>query len=438
MLDKESVKRAIAEFMNIQYPDSIEREIDIDLSINKIVVIAGVRRAGKTYQIFNVIKSLIASGVPRKNILYINFEDERFIGFNNSDFDFVMDSFHSMGTTSKDYKEYLFFDEIQNIENWARAIRRLYDTGKYHIFLTGSSSKLLSAEISTSLAGRNLTYIMYPFSFREFLVAKNFDLNNLSLYSGIPAIKKYIIEYITYGGFPEISYTDNINTKIRILSSYYDSILFNDISRRYNVSDTNMLRLVLGYAINSYSSPFSASKLFNYLKSLNIEISKKTVNNYIHYAQNVFFLFMNPKFTGSYKNMHQSRKKEYLIDTGFSILHKKSDDSGKLLENSVYIELLRLKEREAGMDIFYFFEDAEIDFIITRNNQLINGIQICYYLNATNLNREIRPLKKLMDRYNLKNSTIIVMEKDNMQINDNRIKIISFYEWALNSRENTL
>ncbi len=433
MTDPGSTRRAIAEFMSTKFPDTIIRETNIDLSINKVIVIAGVRRSGKTYEIFNIIKHLLNTSVPRENILYINFEDERFIGLTANDFDFVMDTFYSLAKIDENHKIYLFLDEIQNVENWGRAIRRLYDSNKYHIFLTGSSSKLLSAEISTSLAGRNLTYIMYPFSFKEFLNAKKFDINELSIHSRIPEIKKYALEYITYGSFPEVSFTDDENTKKRIISSYYDSILFNDISKRYNVSDINMLKLVLGYAINSYSSQFSVSKLYNYLKSMNIEISKKTVNNYINYAENVFFLFVNLKFSESFKKMHQSRKKVYLIDNGLSILYKKSDDLGKLLENSVYIELLRIKENNIGMEIFYFEENYEVDFVVTKNNRIIQGIQVCYDLNARNVEREIRSLKKLMDKYNLNGGIIIVMERDNLIMDDDGIKTISFYEWAINS-----
>src|SRR5579875_1831984 len=433
MINSESARRAIAESMTMQFPNPIARNIAIDLSVNKIIVIAGVRRAGKTYEIFNIIKTLMNNGVPRGNILYLNFEDERFVGLEAEDFDFIMDTFYSLTEIDENYKVYLFFDEIQNIENWDKAIRRLYDTGKFRIFLTGSSSKLLSAEISTSLAGRNLTYIMYPFSFKEYLVAKNLNVNMLSIYSEVKRLKKYSLEYITFGGFPEISYTDNENTKRRILSSYYDSILFNDIINRYKVTNPATLRLVIGYAINSYSAPFSSSKLFSYLKSLNVEISKKTVNNYISYAENVFFFVMNLKFSSSYKKMHQSRKKLYLIDNGFTLLFKKSDDFGKLLENSVYIELLRLKEKDSDMDVFYFsYESLEIDFIVTRRNQVVQAVQVCYDLNPSNLKREIEPLKKFLEKYNNANGTVIVMEKSSIVIDHPKIRIVEFYEWALN------
>ena len=247
--DKESVIRAIAEFMAMKFPDTINRDINIDLSTHKIIVLAGVRRAGKTYELFNIIKSLSRNGIPRENILYINFEDERFLDVKATDFDFIIDTFYSLTTINENHKIYLFFDEVQNIEGWERAIRRLYDSNKFEIFLTGASSKLLSAEISTALVGGNLTYIIFPFSFREFLLSRNFNPDKLSIYSKLPQIKKYSLEYITYGGFPEITFTKNEDTKRRITSSYYDSILFNDISKSYGVSDVNMLKLVIWYTI---------------------------------------------------------------------------------------------------------------------------------------------------------------------------------------------
>ncbi len=170
---------------------------------------------------FNIMKTIINNGVPRHNILYINFEDKRLIGLEAEDFDFIIDTFYSLTELDKKYKIYLFFDEMQNVKNLDRVIKRLYDTGKYSTFLTEATSKLLSAEISTSLARRNLTYIPYPFSFREFLRAKNFDVYKLSMYSQISQLKKYALEYINYGGFSEISYANDEDTKKKIISSYY-------------------------------------------------------------------------------------------------------------------------------------------------------------------------------------------------------------------------
>ncbi len=143
MYNKEYVKRAISEFKKMKFPESIARDINIDISTNKIIVLAGIRRSGKTYEVFNIIKNLLNNEIPEENIFYVNFEDERFMGFKATDFDFLMDTFHSLTTVNENYQTYLFFDEIQNIENWERPIRRLYDTNKYKIFLTGSSSKLL-------------------------------------------------------------------------------------------------------------------------------------------------------------------------------------------------------------------------------------------------------------------------------------------------------
>ncbi len=431
MINMDAVRRAISEFITMDLPESIDRDIDIDLSVNKITVIAGIRRSGKTYEIFNIMKHLLDIGTPRGNILYINFEDERFIGFGAGDFDYIMDAFELLSDIDKNHDIHIFFDEIQNVADWDRAIRRLYDTNKYKIFLTGSSSKLLSMEISTSLAGRDLTYIMYPFSFKEFLRAKKFNPDKLHVYSDAGKLKKYAMEYILYGGFPEIAYIDDTSTKRRIISSYYDTIIFRDMSGRYNISDINVLKLIIGYAINSYSSEFSSTKLYNYLKSINISISKKTVSNYIQYAENAFFISMNLKFSNSYKKMHQTRKKLYLIDNSFSLLYKKSDDNGKLLENSVYIQLLRIKEIYNNMDIFYYRNACEIDFIVTEDYNLFMAVQACYDLNMNNFDREVKPLKKFLDKYNLKNGIIITMNDNNINIGDERIKILNFYQWML-------
>ena len=430
MINIEGVKRAIAEYMAMQFPNAIPRDIEIDTSINKVIIISGIRRSGKTFEIFNLIKEVQRKGVPRANILYVNFEDERFIGFEANDFDQLLDIYTSLSEPDKQYPIFLFMDEIQNVSGWDRLVRRLYDSYNFRIFLTGSSSKLLSYEISSALAGRNLTYIMYPLSFKEFLKARSVPLNTQFLYSNLGIIKKELIEYLEYGGFPEIAVLESKDMKRKILSTYYDAIVFHDIVERYRISNTNMLKMVLGYTLNSYSSNMSASRLYSYLKSLSLEVSKKTVNDYINYAESVFFISMNFKYSKSFKKTHQSRKKLYLMDTGFSKLYKTSDDFGKLLENAVYIELLRRKESES-IQIFYYEDNIEIDFVLVRDLKISEIIQVCVDLNIQNLDREVKPLKYIMDRLNLNSSTIITLEEQKIQTGDDRIKIVPFYKWAL-------
>ena len=354
MIKPEHLKRYLSEFDIDKLPHTLKRDIDVDLSLNKIIILAGIRRSGKTYELYNIMKQLLTEGVSKRNILYINFEDERLLNFQSTDFDLLLDSYVALFHPNQKEKICLFLDEIQVVEHWEKAIRRLHESNNYKLFLTGSSSKLLSSEISTLMAGRNITYMTYPFSFSEMVRSKGIVPEGKVFYRNLASIKEYANEFIIYGGFPEIVQTTNIESRKRILSSYYESIIFRDIEERYNISDIGQLRNVLSYITNSYSSKLSVSNLFNFMKSINMEIGKNTISKILEYAKNVFFISLNYKYSGVFKIGMQSCKKVYLIDVGFTLLFKSLDDFGRLLEIVVHIELLRRRERDPFKDIYYY------------------------------------------------------------------------------------
>ena len=262
--------------------------MQIDLAIDKVIVLAGIRRSGKTYELYNIIKKLLSSNIPRNRILYINFEDERFISSTHEDLDKIIEIYMEISGVGVGTNVYLFLDEVQNIEGWDKWVRRMHESRSYKLFITGSSSKLLSSEIATSLAGRNITYLVYLFSFKEFLFFKKIPADRLCVYSNKGIFNKLLGEYLINGGFPEVVKAENPDSKIRILSSYYDAIIFRDLIQRYRIRDVNLLSSVLKFSLASYSSNFSASKLFNYLNSTGLRVSKKTVNNFIRYGKSVF------------------------------------------------------------------------------------------------------------------------------------------------------
>ncbi len=225
-----------------QMPEIINRDIKINLSKKKIVTIAGVRRSGKTSLMFQCIKDLLNKGIKKENIIYIDFENERLINTHAEDLDNLLIANIELFRSEGDI--YLFLDEIQNINYWDKWVRKIYNMEKYYIIITGSSSKLLSSEIATSLAGRNITYMVYPFSFNEFINAKHISIDTTKKYSiekGI--ILKELNEFLNYGSFPEMAFINNENTKIEILSSYFDAIFYKDIIRRYNVREINDLNI---------------------------------------------------------------------------------------------------------------------------------------------------------------------------------------------------
>jgi predicted AAA+ superfamily ATPase len=431
MIQIEKLKRYLSEFDVAKLPATTKRDVEVDLSLHKIIILAGIRRCGKTYELFNIMKQLLSSGISSKNIVYINFEDERLQNFQAMDFDLLLDTFRELYDPNPDEMIYLFLDEIQIVKDWDRPIRRLHESGMYKLFLTGSSSKLLSSEISTLMAGRNVTYVIFPFSFQEMIRARNLNMEGREFYKNIPTLKRCAKEYIEYGGFPEVLITLDLASKKRIIFSYYESIIFRDIVERYRIGDVGQLRVVLSYIMNSYSSNISVSNLYNFMKTINMEIGKNTISKFLEYAASVFFISLNYKYSRGFKIRTQSRKKVYLIDNGFSLIFKTSEDYGRLLENAVYVELLRRKERYQFLDVFYFQGKEETDFLVTLNNQVKEIIQVCFEINETNFKREINSIHEAIKTFGQVKSVIITMNETMINLDDKHIKIVPFYEWSL-------
>ena len=435
---KEEFHYIISEWLARKMPETVARDVKIDLNADKVIAIAGVRRAGKTYLLFDTIKKLAETGVPRENVLYINFDDDRLMNLTSSDLDDILSAYHELSSPKKYVSIFLFLDEIQNVKNWELWIRRIYDSKKYRIFITGSSSKLLSREIATSLVGRNITYVLYPFSFREFLSAKGMKMGKDILYGDerhkVNALAK---EYMINGGFPETAFEADSETKKKIISSYYDAILYRDIISRYRIEDANRLEMVFRYAINTYSSGFSTVKLYNYFKSQNIGISRQTINNFIKFGEQTFLFYQLLQFFKGFKRSNQSRKKLYVVDNAIISLLISNLEYGKLLENAVLIELLRRKEQNPSMGINYLNnKDGEVDFVISEGGSVTELIQVTYELNQKNIERELHPLLSAMKELRPKRGVLVTFNAiDKALAVEKNIEALTFVQWALGTRK---
>ncbi len=431
---KEEFRYIIGEWMGQRLPETIEREMELDLDAKKVIAIAGVRRSGKTYMLFETIKRLLKRGVPRENILYVNFDDDRLQGAGTKELGEMLDAYGEIAAPKDGAAVFLLLDEIQNVRGWELWIRRIYDTGRYRIFITGSSSKLLSREIATALVGRNITYVMYPFSLREFLLSKGIVAMKRELYSAdMPRIERYAREYLIWGGFPEVAMAEKEETKQRILSSYYDAILYRDIMTRYKIKDANRLSMVFRYAISAYGSGFSTVKLYNYFKSQNISLSRQTINNFIKFGEQTFLFYQLMQFFKGFKRSNQSRKKLYVVDNGIAGLFASAPEYGRLLESAVYIELLRRKERDPSLEINYLNDkDGEVDFIVSRKGVILQAIQVTYELNASNREREIRPLIRAIEKCKPERSILISFNPPGKELTiEKGIDVVSFVRWAI-------
>jgi uncharacterized protein len=393
------------------------------------LAIIGPRRGGKTYYCFQIIKEFLAD-VPKENILYINFEDERLYPLVGDELTLLLNNYLELVTPKKNKKIYFFLDEVQNIEFWSKWARRMSEKNPgIKLILTGSSSKLLSKEIATELRGRSLSFMVYPFSFKEFLKFKNVNFNFKTILYGKQhaRIKKIFNEFLEQGGFPEVL-SEPMQKKV--LQEYYNTIFYNDIVERYDVKNVALLEDFLKMEINNFSSMASISKMEKVLVSIGRSASKATLSKYLSYAKSVFLLFELSVYDYKIKEQMRHLKKIYAVDTGLlnAIRFSFSDDYGRLLENLVFLEFLK-----AGKNVFYFRGIGECDFLLKENRKIVAAFQVTKNLkNYDTRQREIKGLLEAMERYDLNEGVILTEDEyEEFEKSGKKIKVLPVWYWAL-------
>ena len=433
-MDKERIKRYLLDFNNRKF-DLIERDIAIKES-NKIQTIIGARRVGKTYLLFNKIKKLEESGIKREQIIYLNFESPILNDISYKEINEIIEIQWSIFPDTIKKKIYIFIDEPQVINKWELAVRDIYDRYNCYIFLTGSSSKLLSKEIATSLRGRSITNLLLPLSFQEFLRFKGliFDKNKIDTEIKSKIIN-YLEEYILLGGYPEVVLEKDRNEKIKIVKDYFDLVIYKDIVERYNLKNTKIIKWLINSLVNSVSKELSINNLYNTLKSQGIKVSKNTLYSYFSIFEDSFFIFALRKFEHSEKKGGLSIPKIYLDDISFLNLFS-IEEYGKRLENIVFLQLLRQKNQNPLININYWKsqDNKEVDFIVSEGKKIVSVIQVCNDLsNEDTKDREIKSLITTLNYFKLKEGYIITKEDTykEEEIDRKKIKIIPVWKWLL-------
>lgn len=420
------------DFQKKELPNLIERDLRIDKS-KKIKSIIGPRRAGKTYFMYQKIKELIKQNIKKENIIYLNFENPRLMDVNFKEINEIIKLHWELFPSSINKELYIFIDEPQNIKNWEMAIRALHDEG-FIIFLTGSSSKLLSKEIATSLRGRTLSYNLLPFSFKEFLKIKKINFDVLRLSSKEKSnLFNLVNEYLEFGGFPEIIMEENKEDKIKIINEYFNLIIYRDIVERYKIKNTNLIKWLIKSLAMSFSKEFSVHKLYLTLKSKGIKVSKNTLYSYLSILEDSPFIFFAPKFSYSIKKREFSINKVYLCDICFTKLVEVTKNLGSKMENIVFLELERRKQ--SLTNIFYWknIQHEEVDFVVKEGHKIKQLIQVCYDINDIDTKkRELRALIKASKELKCNNLLIITEDYEaEEKIKDKRIKFIPLWKWLL-------
>jgi len=428
---KSILSQIIDDFQEREIPELVKRTKEFPEIEGKADVVIGMRRSGKTYFCFQKIRSLLSEGIPKSHILHINFEDDRLLSFTVSDFQLILEVYHAKFPGTHNNRTYFFFDEIQRIENWEIFIRRLIDTEKNRVYITGSSSKLLSTEIATGLRGRSLTTEIFPFNFIEFLkYHKIFNSPPTSFSSNTSSLlRKAFSDYFDKGGFPEIQNIDR-NYKIEILQGYINSVLLKDIIERYSVSNILVLKHLVRIIIASTGQQFSVNKFFNTMKSMSIKCTKNTLYKYLDYLVDAYLFYPVPIHTRSEKVRMVNPPKIYTIDTGLinAMSFRNSRNRGYLLENMVF---MYLRQKRYTIEFVRTKDNFETDFYakhpVTGNILLV---QVCFDLTEEKtFNREIRGLRSAMTELSIEKGTIITW--DDEKTIDKNIKVIPAWKWML-------
>jgi predicted AAA+ superfamily ATPase len=425
-MQKDIFKRLIADSQEKDLSYVLDRDLHIPVDTGKVISLIGVRRSGKTHVLYSIINK-IKKNVDPKNIVYINFEDDRLFPIQLKDLNTMLDAYYEMYPDKKNEKVYLFFDEIQNVQNWEKFIRRLYDTENCSVFITGSSAKLLSKEIATALRGRTLSYEVFPLSFREFLRFKGIkpDLHSSKSQA---KIRNAQADFFIRGGFPEII-NYNQAVFIKTLQEYIDLIMYRDVIERYGISNTFLLKRLIKFCFSNISTHVSFNKLYNDFKSEGLSISRNTVYEYISYLEDAYALFTVPIYAKSVREQWRNPRKIYSVDVGFKTAmdYPFSIDAGRIFENIVFLELRRKAEK-----IYYFKGKYEVDFYYTSSGKE-HILNVSYDMESpATREREIRGLVEAMKRFSLKEGSVVTSEhKEIIKTEAGKINVIPLWEWLL-------
>lgn len=396
-------------------------------NLKRILAIVGPRRAGKTYYMYQIIKSLLKSGKYKKeDILFIDFEDYRLGKFTGDNVEELFAAFYQI---AGQYPRFLFFDEVQQLPDWHRVIRTLHNRRRFKIIISGSNSKLLGGEIATQLRGRYDDIIMLPFSFGEYLRYRDISFTSASLITAARgSVMAAFDDYIRHGGFPEVVMANSQAERRKLLQSYFKTIFYRDILERYNVKARYVLDALMNDVLETYSCIFSINRFEKQLKRNGIPGSKRTISNYLHYLEEAFFVIVNEKFSYSPRRRIMNPKKVYLSDLGFAALGRPfAENRGRILENVVATELLR---RET--ELFYFKNKKECDFIVKQGQRPVNAIQVCWELNERNEKREFEGLSEACRELDLNSGLILTYaQEEERKANGLTASVLPVWKWLL-------
>lgn len=423
IMEKRVIKAIIAERQKeISEIQLVKRPIYFEEQANYVLV--GIRRAGKSYQMYQDIQNQIESGKASiEDCLYINFEDERITSIEASELGLLLECYAEMYDNRRPL---VYLDEIQNIDGWEKFARRLADS-KYRVFITGSNAKMLSRDIATTLGGRYIIREVFPFSFKEFLIYNKIDLKKnweYNLDQRLLVIKLFDT-YFHFGGFAE---TFPLTDKREWINSLYQKILLGDIIARNEIRNGGAIRLLARKLADSVMQPTTQTRLLNIIKSSGSNIGRNTLADYLTYMNDVYLTFNIPNFTDSTAERFSSCKR-YYYDNGL-LNNFLFDAETKLLENIVAINLIERYRNGEEYSVFFYNKGIEVDFYIPDEEM---AIQVSYSIDdPLTREREIKALRKISEAFPIRKAFIITRDEETVISENNlEVEVLPVWKWLL-------
>ena len=419
------IAESIQNFSIDDYRPIVVRDLDLGEPLvprrgNLVKVVMGMRRSGKSYRLLQEMDALLDSGVSSARICYFNFEDDRLAPVTSSTGDEVLEAFYASNPSALDEGAYLFFDELQEMDGWGRWLRRVVDTTKATVYVSGSSSKMLSSEISTEFRGRALGFELLPFSFSEYVRATDIDARAGKL---VHSTKERLIlenafaEYLESGGFPATVGLLRQHA-IMLLQSYVERVVVRDVVERHGLSRYHVANALVRRAMACNAMPFSLRKAEADMRSLGIKTSRATLACILGYFENAYLLFTVNQFSYALSQRTTAVPKVYAVDAGLALANAKANTNnlGQRLEDAVYLELrcrCSWLRRESICSYQTRGHGYEVDFVVgdVLEREPYEFVQVSADVSdEATLERELRALWEAMGESGVSESALVVLE----------------------------
>lgn len=434
---KDDIKNLIVLRQEAMPFEVIARDTSLPVDGGMIIAVPGIRRCGKSTRMELAINDLLARGVPKENILWIGFDDERFAMMKSGDLDLILEAYRELYPETALKDVWMFFDELPLVEGWELFVLRVYKHYCRNIFVCGSNAHTLSRDIKSELRGWPVEYETWPLSFAEFCDFRGLKRNSHSEREEAK-LKVAFDEFNKFGGMPEIALTRDAGLRCKRLQGYFDTMLLKDFIEHFRVRNPLALRFFLKRAMANIANPLSVNALYGELKAQGFKIAKDELYVWLQNACDIYMFLRVPKFSRSLAKQETAQSKYYVADNGLraATIPVQSDDNGRQLENTVYLELLRRKS--AAESILYYQGKGGCDFVLCEDAEVKELIQVTWEMRGDGeggertRRREFAGLAEAAESLGCERLTVVTHDEEGIEaVGGHEVRVVPAWKWVL-------